>query len=202
MYVSDKTPGPLRLLIVDVTRNHCGFEHATTKRMAESIRQRGLDVTPGSPVLVTDALEYEDALLESDLAFNSLLLVAHGNPDVRMGDASTLIGPDGVTSWYDIADHSASLQEKFLMLCTCYGFCSDAIEAFTRRDPEVACLSVLGSRVPITAQEAELFFPAFLEQLRLSSIDFIDPNAIARVLERTNHLAARKMELSSDGLSK
>lgn len=139
------------------------------------------------------------ALLSADGGFNCLLLVAHGEEDPKNGEVNVVVGPEGNSHWYFLSELSENLQDKFLMLCVCYGFCTDVRSAFVSRDS--LCLSVLAPMDSLDADEAEAFFPAFLGELNSSAKRSIDPNDIVRALKSTNSLSKGKMHLYSEGHS-
>ena len=194
---TDKTPGHPTILVVDVTRDHRGFEHRMTRSICDELRKRGVDLTENSPVLAADTDEYLGAF-DSTPTFNCLLLVAHGGRDPNDGTVSELDGPPGVTDWYSLAPLSEKLQDKFVMLAVCYGYCTDAISALTHEDSWA--LSLLASPVSLNSNEAIAFFPSFLEALSVLCPENIDPAQIQHALETNNALSGHKMKLFSQGL--
>jgi hypothetical protein len=186
----DKTPGHPRTLVVDLTRDKKQFEHDMTLTICNQLRERGVELTSNSPVFVQTIEEYEHAL--NDLAgFNCLLLVTHGGKDKNDGTANKVVGPFEGTDWYSLAILSEPLKDKFVMLAVCHGYCEDSIAAFTQEGSWA--LSLLGSEVSLTKNEAIAFFPAFLEELSGSCLESIDPVQIRDALYKTNGLAGNKM---------
>jgi len=193
----EKTSGRPTILVVDVTRDRIGFEHSMTRSICDELRKRAVNLTENSPVFAADATEYHGAF-NSTPTFNCLLLVAHGGRDPDDGTVSKLDGPSGLTDWYLLAALSEKLQDKFVMLAVCYGYCTDAIAALAHEDSWV--LSLLASQVPLSSDEAIAFFPGFLEALAAFCPENIDPVQIQHALETTNTLSGNKMKLFSQGL--
>lgn len=194
---TDKTPGHPTILVVDVTRDGGGFEHRMTRSISDELRKRGVDLTENSPVFAANADQYLGAF-DNTPTFNCLLLVAHGGKDPNDGTVSEVDGPPGFTDWYSLAALSEKLQDKFVMLAVCYGYCADAISALTHEDSWA--LSLLASPVPLNSNEAIAFFPNFLEELSVLCPENIDPVQIQHALETNNALSGNKMKLFSQGL--
>jgi len=195
--ITSTTPGRPTILVVDVTRDHVGFEHHMTNSMCDELRKRGVDLTENSPVFPADTDEYFE-VFSSTPTFNCLLLVAHGGKDPNDGTVSEIGGPPGLVDWYSLAALSETLQDKFVMLAVCYGYCTDAISALTKEDSWA--LSLLASEVALNSNEAIAFFPNFFQALSVLCAEYIDPVQIRRALERHNHLSGNKMKLFSEAL--
>jgi len=192
-----KTPGHPRVLVVDVTRDRDRVEHRVTTTLCDELRKRGVDLTENSPAFAADTDQYS-AVFDSTPTFNCLLLVAHGGPDPNDDTVTEVDGPPGVTDWYSLAALSENLQEKFVMLAVCYGYCADAISAFTQEDSWA--LSLLASPVLLSGREAIAFFPNFLEELSALCPENIDPVQIQQALVTNNVHSGNKMKLFSEGL--
>ena len=197
MLVPSSTPGPLRVLIVDVTRNLNGFEYQVSENIKVALLRGGVPVTANSPALVVDELGFSSAFSDAG-EFSAILLVAHGAEDEGGQDASFVEGPGSVDEWFSVAALTEQMQDKLLLLCVCHGHCQDAIDAFVL-DTSL-CLSLVAPNSELTTSEAEAFFPNFLMMLQPTSAKEIDPKTIQEVLMRTNHYATGKMDLFSQGL--
>jgi hypothetical protein len=197
MLVRSTTPGPLKILILDVTQNANGFEHDVSRRIKAQLVKSGIPVTVNSPAWVDDEFQFSDAFSQAG-DFSVALLVAHGGKDLGGSVASPLAGPGNVDDWFSTAELTQQMQDKVLLLCVCYGYCKDAIDAFVR-DSSLA-LSIVAPTVALEKSEAEAFFPSFLAMLQPTSVTEIDPLALRRILGQTNHLSGGKMRLFSQGL--
>ena len=181
MLVRSTTPGPLKILIVDVTQNANGFEHDVSRRMKAELVKSGISVTVNSPAWVDDELQFSDAFSQAG-DFSVALLVAHGGEDLGGSDVSQLAGPGNVDDWFSTAELTQQMQDKVLLLCVCYGCCQDAIDAFVR-DSSLA-LSVVAPTVALEASEAEAFFPSFLAMLHPTSATEIAPLLCSKFLDK------------------
>jgi hypothetical protein len=197
MLVRSTTPGPLKILIVDVTRNANGFEHEVSSHMTAELIQRGVPVTDNSPALVDDEMQFSNAFSSAG-SFSVALLVAHGAEDLGGDEASQLAGPGSADEWFSTAALTEQMQDKLLLLCVCHGYSPDPIDAFVR-DTSIV-LSIVAPTSALEASEAEAFFPNFLEALQPTSAIEIDPTVVEEKLEQTNHYSGGKMKLFSQGL--
>jgi hypothetical protein len=126
MIVNAETPGRLRILIVDVTRNSHDFEHDVSRTIAQRLRDLGVGVTKNSPKFISDEDGFNETLANAGTDFNCLLLVAHGGPDPVNGDVSIVEGPSGRLDWHSIVELTENLQDKIVALCVCHGYCEDS----------------------------------------------------------------------------
>jgi hypothetical protein len=124
---------------------------------------------------------------------------ADGGPNPGNGDLSIVEEPSGDLDWYSLVEFTENLQDKFVGLCVCHGYCEDTTCAFVTATS--LCLSLVAPEAELTADEASSFFPDFLKAVDSVSIESVDPNDIRRALESTNRLAEKKMRLYSLGLS-
>ena len=92
MLVPSSTSGPLRVLIVDVTRNINGFEYQVSENIKAALFRGSIPVTANSPALVVDELEFSSAFTDAG-EFSAVLLVAHGAEDEGGQAASFVEGP-------------------------------------------------------------------------------------------------------------
>ena len=199
MIVNARTPGKLRLLILDLTRNTCGFEHRTSDGIASSIKKGGVILASDTPLHLETISDYVQALKTYNANFNALLLFAHGRIDPKDGNVSEVNGPVGISEWYSLGEISDNLKDKFVALCVCYGFCEDAHAAFI--DNGAMALTLLAPVKPLSAHEAQSFFPCFFAELNNVSITQIDPNEVRTAMNNFNSQAGNKMAIYSDGLS-
>src|SRR5580704_9065651 len=130
-----------------------------TRSICDELRKRGVNLTENSPVFAAGKDEYIGAFNNNTPTFNCLLLVAYGGKDPNDGTISELDGPPGLGDWYSLAAISEQLQDKFVMLAVCHGYCADAISALTCEDSWA--LSLLASQVSLNSKEAIDFFPSF-----------------------------------------
>ncbi len=197
--INSKTPGKLSVLIIDVTNNANGFENQTSEDIHSAMKKEGVSMVSDIPILVDSIEGYIGALRDYSSKFNTLLLIAHGGDDTGDGKVSNIDGPTGISEWYSMAAVSDFLNDKFIALCVCHGYCEDAISAFLHDGP--SALSLLAPTKDLSVDEALAFFPAFFKDLSQSSLNSIDPNEIRAAMNSNNHLSNKKMRLYSDGLS-
>ena len=190
------TPGRLRVLFIDLTRNDHGFEHALSAEIFQKLASGGVDLATKSPLLLKSNEEIADRLKDPNLQFNTLFLVAHGCPDPGDGTASEVIAPDGKSHWYYLSGLLPNLRDKTVCLAVCYGSCVDAVEALTKG--EMFALTLVAPKSGLSASEALAFYPTFLEELNRSFAPSIEyPNLVQRCVDNNNHLANRKMRVYS-----
>ncbi len=197
--INFRIPGPPRILIVDITNNSKDFEYRMSSELFCKLKQGGIDLASDDVVRPTTDDDYAAAFDRADLNFNTLLLVAHGAPDVSEAKASTVVIPGGRSNWYEIASLTSSLSDKLLCLAVCHGLCRDAIDAFVRGGQ--FALAVVAPTTTLAASEVVAFFPPFLTNLRDSSPESIDPNDIRHFVAERNRLASNKMEMFSEAVS-
>jgi hypothetical protein len=161
MIVNTKTPRRLHILIVDVTRNSHDFEHDVSTTIAQRLRSLGVAVTKNSPEFISNDDEFNKTLTNAGTDFNCLLLVAHGGSDPGNGDVCIVEGPSGNLDWHSLVEFTENLQDKFVALYVCHGYCEDTTCAFVTATS--LCLSLVAPEAELTADEASSFFPDFLK---------------------------------------
>jgi hypothetical protein len=192
-FVNDKTPGQLCILLIDVTQNYNGFEHATANTIYASMSSSGIRLAAPKPVFADTLNEYQDAIEKYKSDFNTILLLMHGGEDPKDGNVSEIDGPSGIIDFYSLAAVTDHIKDKFIALCVCHGHCEDALSAFIDNDP--LALSIIAPTTSITKSEAESFFPEFFKKLNVLSTQNIDPTHIELCLTETNHLSNHKIKV-------
>ena len=90
--VKSRTPGKLRLLLIDLTQDARGFEYETSRLIASEIKKRGVALASDEPLQLNAIEKYSEALRERGADFTALLIFAHGCPDQKDNTASKVLG--------------------------------------------------------------------------------------------------------------
>jgi hypothetical protein len=183
--ISGATPGPLKLLIVDTTGNKGGFEHATTLKIHQALRDAGVDVL--APVFASSMADF---LKATNQEFSALLWVAHGAASKGETVSSVSIGATPY-AWQLIANSGLNLAEKLVALCVCSAGNDDMTVSMQKSD--VFALMTVASSVTLGADEALRFFPALFQKLNPTSIATIEPQLVKEAVVELSNLAGNKM---------
>jgi len=192
------TPGRLRLLVVDTSKNHKGFEHAMTDTIFYKIKEAGVQMATAEAIKISDDNEYYD-IFDDVSNFNTILIVTHGGDDPGDGRANPVRTASGRNNWFYIAGLSSNLKNKLVCLAVCHGYCEDAIQAFLNGD--LFALTLVGSKTKLNQKEAIEFFPPFFEELNDYSTTSIDPNIVKLCVNNNNDKASNKISVYSNLLS-
>lgn len=159
--VETEVKGPLRVRLIDGTRNQNQFEHALTKDIEGSLRQRGVSVE--SMTFASTATEFLEALSKPG-DFSCLLLVTHGevSPPGAASPTRVEVG-DQIVPWLLLAHVDANLKDKLVLLAVCGGYCSDAIWSLVH-DGQLG-LVLVGSEREVGRAEVMETFPDLLGYL-------------------------------------
>ena len=189
------TPGHLRVLLIDLTRNERGFEHSVSKDIFHLLADKKVGVATQGPLLLDSETELTQIFDNPDLRFNALLLVAHGGPDSVNGETNAVRIPSGKSNWFFVSGLLPRLRDKLVCLAVCYGSCRDAVEAFI--DGEMFALTLVAPKTKLSGTEARLFYPAFFDELNRSTVSSIPLDVVQICVESNNHLANHKMRVDS-----
>lgn len=177
--VKSNVMGPLRVRVIDSTRNANGFEYATTNAVVAQLLRDGVAVEKVSFPETADAFLRS---FEEDGSFNCLLLVAHGEVSSPGPKATNFLAGDAILPWLLLAHARAKLTDKLIMLAVCGGYCPDTIDTFVR-DGHMGLL-LLASRRSVYGYEIQYTFPSVLRQL--ASKQSISPEALQAALGAAN----------------
>jgi hypothetical protein len=189
--VRSSTPGCPRVLIVDLTRNERGFEHALSNRILAELKSGGIELAEDCLLRPQSDEEYAAILTKAGLEFNVLLLLGHGGEDPGDGTASVVATPSARSNWYRLAELTSHLRDKLICLAVCLGYCTDVVYAFLKSDP--FALAVVAPMSTLSSTEAGAFFPAFLKELNDSTTTSIHPELVQLCVENNNRLERRPL---------
>ena len=153
-------PGKPTLLVVDASCNLEGWESDFCSRLFAVMRKRGLLLTETSPIR-TERPQQLAPHVESQQAFNSVLLLGHGKGD-------------GVEPGRDIGSYWAwlnaqdGLLPKLVALCTWERY-DQSLSHEILESPQTFAPLALAPQSPMTPREAGLYFLKFFTELDLHS---------------------------------
>jgi hypothetical protein len=191
------TPGSVRILFIDASRDREGFEHTLSREVFAELREAGVDLATDDVIFADDVETYKNAFGRGE--FNTLLLLTHGSKDPDDGNVSGIAGPGEISNYYELAGLAPLLRDKLICLAVCYGSCEDARQVFLSENH--FALTLVAPKSPLSESEVRAFFPAFFSELKKSCANEIDPNVVRRCVDRNNHFANERMVVYSDALS-
>jgi len=191
------TPGRLRVLVIDVTRNRKQFEHAVTRTVFWSLKGCGVALATEDPVLVGDIKDISSAFEAADGKFNTVLLIAHGGPDPGGGMASEVDLAGEVVHWYLAGSLFPGIKDNLVCLAVCHGSCHDAVQSLTNGDN--FAMTLVAPKTTLSLLEVCTFFPTFFDDLNRSTTSSIPADVVERCVNDNNHLAKGKMCVNSAG---
>jgi hypothetical protein len=191
--IKSATPGKLRVLLIDLTRNAKGFEHALSIEISQKLKSSGVELASEGPLLLDSDEELAARFTRSDLTFSALFLMAHSSPDPGDGTVSAVATPGGSSHWYHLAGLLPNLRDKLVCLAVCYGSCADAVQALT--EGEQFALALVAPISELSKEEARAFYPAFFDELNRSCATSIPPELVKICVKHNNHLAKDKIRV-------
>ena len=153
-------PGKPTILVVDASSNLEGWESEFCSRLFAAMKKRGLSLTGTGPV-ATENPQQLAPHVESQEAFNCILLLGHGKGDgVEPGSD---IG--SYWAWLNAQD---GLLPKLVALCTWERYDQSLSHEILESSETFAPLA-LSPQSPMTPREAGLYFLKFFTELDLHS---------------------------------
>jgi hypothetical protein len=155
-------PGKLRLLVVDSSRNHQGWEAEFCSRIFNVLERKGMDLSGERPLKVDRPQDLSEALRNQG-AFNCLFLVGHG---AQVPEESKL---SSFWRWLSSRD---GLTPKLFAVCTFEDHDPDTSQSILSAEDTFAQFAIV-PQSPISPRGAGLFFMKFFTELDLHSSDGI-----------------------------
>lgn len=188
MEVGGVTLGPLKVLVVDQTRNEGGFEHNTSDYVLGRLKADNVLVATTSVVHSSDTTKLTHALENHD--FNVLLMFAHGKAGAPNGVASgeaggICFGRSDFQPWQTYGNYLENLTDKVVVMCICEGMNFDAVWTLFQQK---SVLTLVGSSSSITGRQAEDFLPEFFDSLNQSCTNQIPPETVESCVQDHNQL--------------
>ena len=186
---------PLVVAVVDGTGNAKGFEHDTSKAIAQMLNDRGVAVVDGGPRFIDDMDALSQAVPENASA---VLFFGHGTRPSADAASAAMVTVGTIAEYWQLLGRSGlDWSDKLVLLCVCWGYNVDAIRAVT--ESAVGALAVVAPLDSMTASEARAFFPEMLSRLQQTSPSYIDPDYVEQLIEESNDLAGRKVTMYRSG---
>lgn len=192
--VKCEVTGPPVVRIIDATLDANTFEYDLTRALDKEIKARGISVESVSfPKKPSDFF----AELGAGGAFNTLLLVAHGEVEpsgclatlltwvarLRGRSPSRHVEVSGLLCpWLLLGKANADLTDKIVLLAVCGGHCPDSTWTWVTDDH--LALLLVASRRAVTNGEVLAVFPSVLEEFRGGSV--ITPEDLDSAVRRHN----------------
>ncbi|AUX43650.1 uncharacterized protein SOCE26_051020 [Sorangium cellulosum] len=174
-----------------------------TRDLCATLKAVGISLVGESPYLPMNVGTFDDVFRgHATDGWNGLLLVSHGAPPRKPGDAAVLRIGDLRTNWFLANAVPMNLNDKAVFLAICSGACEDAIWVLLR---EQLALTITGSNTSLSGREVREFFPAFLIDVDQASKAHgqITPEALRVAAERHAGRANNKIKvLSAVGFAK
>ena len=170
-------PGKPRLLVVDGSRNHQGWEAEFCSRIFNVLGRKGMNLVGEGPLKVDRPQDLSEALSDQGV-FNRLFLVGHG---ARVPDESNLN-----SFWAWLSGHDG-LAPKLLAVCTCEGQDQETSQSILAADDSFAQFALVPQSA-LSPRAAGLFFMKFFTEL-----DFHAPEAITGRIVWFSHAKAREL---------
>ena len=179
--VSFDVPGPLNVLLLDITGNANGFEHGVSEYILHKLLGNGVSVVDQRVYGASTSQEIMDIM--SNKQFTALMLFAHGGPPHgclaligrfvplpsclrnRVHAQIAMVAEDPETPYHIELWALESLQNKLVTLCVCHGFGFD-FQTALYGSGGAAVLIASGDRV--SKKTAKQFFPDFYVALARS----------------------------------
>lgn len=155
-------PGKPRLLVVNGSGNHQGWEGEFCSRIVNVLGRKGINLVRGGPLTVERPQDLSEVLQDQG-AFNCVFLVGHG---AQIPEKSRLR-----SFWSWLSSHG-ELTPKLLAVCTFEDYDPDTSQSILSAKNSFAQLAV-APQSPLSSRAAGLFFMKFFTEL-----DFHAPDAI------------------------
>ena len=153
-------PAVPTILIVDASRNLEGWESEFCDRLFASMRKRGLRLEGSGPVKTENPRQLVTHV-ESQQAFNCLLLLGHGKGD------GVEPGMD-LGSYWSWLNAQNGLLPKLVALCMWQRY-DQSLSREVLESPQTFAPLALAPQAPMTPREAGLYFLKFFTELDLHS---------------------------------
>ena len=177
-------PGKPRLLVVDGSQNHQGWEAEFCRRIFHVLGRRGMNLVGEGPLKVDRPQQLAEALSDQG-AFNCLFLVGHGAQVPEESNLSSF--------WAWLSSHDG-LGPKLFAVCNCEDQDSETSQSILAAEDTFAQFAIV-PQSPLSPRAAGLFFMKFFTELDVHAPDAITgrivwfSHAKARELLRKRHLS-------------
>ena len=182
MLWSQKTiPGKPRLLVVDSSRNHRGWEAEFCSRIFDVLRRKGMKLVGEGPLKVARPQDLSESLQDQG-AFNCIFLVGQG---AQIPEGSNLS-----SFWAWLSGHD-QLAPKLLAVCTFEDHDPDTSQSILSAEDSFAQLAIV-PQSPLSPRAAGLFFMKFFTELDLHAADAITGRMVWFSLSKAKELLRKR----------
>ena len=170
-------PGRPRLLVVDGSHNHQGWEAEFCSRIFNVLGRRAMNLVGEGPLKIDRPQDLTEALPDQG-AFNCIFLVGRGAQIPEDSNQSSF--------WAWLSSH-AVLTPKLLAVCTFEDHDPETSQSILSAEDSFAQLAIV-PQSPLSPRAAGLFFMKFFTEL-----DFHAPDAITGRIVWFSHAKAREL---------
>ena len=153
-------PGKPRLLVVDGSHNHQGWEAEFCSRIFNVLGRRGMSLMGEGPLKVDRPQDLTEALSDQS-EFNCMFLVGRGAQVAEDSNQNSF--------WAWLSSH-AGLAPKLLAVCTFEDHDPKTCQSILSAENSFAQLAIV-PQSPLSPRAAGLFFMKFFTELELHSTD-------------------------------
>ena len=177
-------PGKPRLLVVDGSHNHQGWEAEFCSRIFNVLGRRGMNLVGEGALKVDRPQDLTEALSDQD-AFNCIFLVGRG---------AEVPGDSNQSSFWTWLSSYAGLTPKLFAVCTFEDHDPETTQSILSAEHSFAQLAIV-PQSPLSPRAAGLFFMKFFTELATHAPDAITgrivwfSHAKARELLKRRHLS-------------
>lgn len=174
-------PGKPRLLVVDGSRNHQGWEAEFCSRIFNVLGRKGMDLAGEGPLQVARPQDLSETI-QGHGAFNCIFLVGHGAQIPAESKLSSF--------WAWLSSHDG-LTPKLLAVCTFEDHDPDTSQSILTAEDSFAQLAIV-PQSPLSPRAAGLFFMKFFTELDLHAADAITGRMVWFSLSKAKELLRKR----------
>jgi len=180
--VTGTVAGPLKVLVIDQTKDADKFEHDLANEVYHKLKTNGVELSRPAVVFVSEETELDIELSTDD--YSAVLLFAHGSEGSRDGDAAVICFGKEPIPWEQYQIYIDALKDKMLVLCVCEGINIDSVAATINGLAPVRI--VVGSKQPVSEKVARTFYPEFFQLLKVPATHYFQTDDVQNCVDSAN----------------